>query len=997
MRTRSKTSFTPFFLFALLLSILDGAITYTPAHAAGVLFAKPVFSGNGNCSSWADACSLQTAISSASAGDQIWVQAGIHKPHASYRFASFILKNGVEIYGGFDGTETQLNQRNFVASVTILSGDLAGNDIGFFYNDENSFQVVVGSNTDSSAILDGFTIRGGNANGGFGPISGGGLYNNVGNPTLRNLTFSGNSASSYGGGMWNYNSSPTLSNVTFSGNSANTSGGGMINLSSSPALMNVTFSDNSASLGGGGMHNTNSSNPTLTNVTFLRNSASSYGGGMTNFRSSNPTLTNVTFSDNSAVNIGGGLYNYASSPALTNVTFSDNSADSGGGGMFNNNSSNPTLTNVTFSGNSASVSSGGGGGMYNTNSSNPTLTNVTFSGNLALSGGGIFNINSSPTLINTLIANSLSGGDCINNSSTLNALSSNNLIKDASNVCGMVNGVDGNILGVDPKLGTLANNGGFTQTHALLADSPAIDKGTNANCPETDQRGVTRPQGKLCDIGASEFRTFTISGNAGTAGVTLSSTEGTLETVLSQSTGVYSLSVPNSWNGTVIPSHPCFTFKPLSKSYTNVSADQTNQDYIATFDTAADCANINVKIGDTSIGTNGVPSQGSLRVSYAGIDNGPVNVTSTNDKPIIVSQRVLSKNGRYISHFSELMGLPQHLVSKNYVFPAYDNSNFDSQLRFANVSDSTAIVRLYIGRQEMTSGCSPSNSPYTLLPSAGLRVSCPEVNDGPVKIVSDQNIVASLRVLYNNGNAVISFSEMMGLPESQWNNTYWMPWYNNFNLDTQIRIGNIGKTRTQVTVTVGGVIQRTVILAPDTHIRVSIPDLNSGPVKITSSGGVPIVASQRVAHDDGTKWINFSEMMGLPATQVWTSYLFPRYNSVGLDSQLRFANVDDTQTATVHVYIGGVEMQNSPFTLLPGESIRQSFPGIDNGPVEILSDQNIVASLRVLVNNRGAGLAFSELMGLPASHVETSYFLPWYNSLYLDTQLRFGVPWFGIP
>ena len=85
-------------------------------------------------------------------------------------------------------------------------------------------------------------------------------------------------------------------------------------------------------------------------------------------------------------------------------------------------------------------------------------------------------------------------------------------------------------------------------------------------------------------------------------------------------------------------------------------------------------------------------------------------------------------------------------------------------------------------------------------------------------------------------------------------------------------------------------------------------------------------------------------------------------------------------------------MPGSPFTLAPGASTRQSFTGIDNGPVKIVSDVNIVASLRVVINNGSAGLAFSELMGLPAGLLSTNYVLPWYNNVNLDTQLRFGVP-----
>jgi predicted outer membrane repeat protein len=210
----------------------------------------------------------------------------------------------------------------------------------------------------------------------------------------------------------------------------------------------------------------------------------------------NATLTNVTFNLNSA-DQGGGMYIFASSPTLTNVTFSANFGDYGGGLM--NFAGNPLLTNVTFSNNSASS----GGAIYNTNGGNPTLKNI-------------------------ILANTINGGDCANNASSLNAASSHNLVEDSLNACGLTNGVNNNIVGQDPNLGTLADNGGFGQTHALLHGSVAINTGTNTGCPATDQRGASRPQGAGCDIGAYEYvssAVFTKSAPAnGATGQSLSPT-----------------------------------------------------------------------------------------------------------------------------------------------------------------------------------------------------------------------------------------------------------------------------------------------------------------------------------------------------------------------------------------------------------------------------------------------------------------------------------------
>lgn len=142
-----------------------------------------------------------------------------------------------------------------------------------------------------------------------------------------------------------------------------------------------------------------------------------------------------------------------------------------------------------------------GGAIYNGGALN--ITNSTFSNNKAgVAGGGIYSENATMTLKNSIIANSIAGGDCANNGGSVTG--SNNLIEDATNACGLTNGVNGNIIGSDPLLGPLVNNGGSTLTLMPLPGSLAIDTGANAGCPATDRRGISRPQGSVCDIGAVE-------------------------------------------------------------------------------------------------------------------------------------------------------------------------------------------------------------------------------------------------------------------------------------------------------------------------------------------------------------------------------------------------------------------------------------------------------------------------------------------------------------
>ena len=375
----------------------------------------------------------------------------------------------------------------------------------------------------------------------------------------------------------------------------------------------------------------------------------------------------------------------------------------------------------------------------------------------------------------------------------------------------------------------------------------------------------------------------------------------------------------------------------------------------------------------------------SLRENYPGMNNGPVRVASINGRPVIASGRVIYKVQTINTSFSEMMGLPASQLDNTYWLPWYNNVDLDTQLRLANVSGMTASVHIYIGGQEMP------GSPFPLAAGASIRKSFPDVNNGPVKITSSVDLVAAERVIYKVNGVPTSFSEMMALPDSQLDTTYWLPWYNNVDLDTQLRIANVGTSSAVVHVFIGRQEMNgsPFLLDAKESTRLSFAGVNGGPVKITSDQD--IVAAERVIYKVNGTSTSFTEMMGLPASQLDTTYWLPWYSNVDLDTQLRFANVANTP-ATVRIYIGGVEMQGSPFILEATESTRLSFPGINGGPVKIVSDIPIVAAERVIYKVNKLATSFSEMMGLPNSVLDTIYWLPWYNNIDLDTQLRFGVP-----
>jgi hypothetical protein len=370
----------------------------------------------------------------------------------------------------------------------------------------------------------------------------------------------------------------------------------------------------------------------------------------------------------------------------------------------------------------------------------------------------------------------------------------------------------------------------------------------------------------------------------------------------------------------------------------------------------------------------------SQRQSFAGINNGPVKIEGNVD--IVAAERLIYKVNGVNTSFSEMMGLPANQLDNVYWLPWYNNVDLDTQLRIANTTNSQATVTVTIGGVVMPS--------FNLAAGESTRKSY-AVNNGPVKIQSNQNIVAAERLIYKVNGVNTSFTETMAVPESQLDNVYWLPWYNNVDLDTQLRIGNVSAAPATVHIFIG-----TTEVTPLAGITLPVGGstrlsyaVNNGPVKIVSNQN--IVAAERLIYKVNGVNTSFSEMMALPENQLNTTYWLPWYNNVDLDTQLRFANTTNS-TASVQIFIGGVQVQGSPFTLLPGESTRQSFANINAGPVKVVSNVPVVVAERLIYKVMGVRTSFTEMMALPNSQLDSTYWFPWYNNVDLDTQLRFGMP-----
>ncbi len=475
-----------------------GTIWYVAADAATV----------GNGASWSCAFqNLQDAINAAGPGHEIWVKAGTYKPTqdpfgnsspSDPRNKTFYLKDGVAIYGGFAGTEITRNLRDWSTHVTTLSGDFNDDDgettdpLILINNTENAFHALLSISDTESTVLDGFTVKGGNAN----------------DESTRLIIEGYEYANSYGGGMHIINSSITIDNTIFTNNTAY-SGGGMYISFSNPSIRQSTYKRNTAIRQGAGVFN-NVVSLNLTDAVFRENHADLSGGGMYS-DDSNLTISNVLFSSNAATS-GAGMGNFRGSSNISNAVFIGNQASSGSGGGISNVRENMIITNARFSGNSASF----GGGIWHTDSL-IQLIHCTFSGNDAQYLATALYLNSSESILkNCLVWNNRFDG--ITGSADASLFSpfpvdiTYSLIQGwnpagTGNLDGITYAADSNspqfVTPLDPA--TAPSTAGDFH---LQGCSPAANVGDNSGAPATDLDGNPRIFNTTADLGAYERQTY---------------------------------------------------------------------------------------------------------------------------------------------------------------------------------------------------------------------------------------------------------------------------------------------------------------------------------------------------------------------------------------------------------------------------------------------------------------------------------------------------------
>ncbi|MBM3986931.1 MAG: right-handed parallel beta-helix repeat-containing protein [Planctomycetes bacterium] len=311
------------------------ALLTLPALAGTRYVDAGLTTGLNDGTSWADAHrgpqGLQAALTASVAGDEIWVADGLYTPSAATRTVSFQLKNGVTIYGGFAGGEASVAERNPLLNVAILSGDLAGNDTSLVFTD-NSYHVLNGNSTNATAVIDGFTVTGGNANGAANDDRGGGILCTVGaGPTVRRCLFLANRCTFGGGAGYLNSSSPSFSDCTFESNQGGSFGGAFDMATSVGATFDRCVFRNNRAARAGAIEIFGSSPVKVYNSLFIANQCTGTGGGGAIYVSSSAAqIRNCTVIGNSAtVTAAGGLLVSGGSPTVTNCIFSGNFGTAG--------------------------------------------------------------------------------------------------------------------------------------------------------------------------------------------------------------------------------------------------------------------------------------------------------------------------------------------------------------------------------------------------------------------------------------------------------------------------------------------------------------------------------------------------------------------------------------------------------------------------------------------------------------------------------------------
>lgn len=438
-----------FFLFI-------GIVLLTIDSHSGVIYVNAAASGSNNGTSWANAYTdLQSALSIAFINDEIWVAAGTYKPTSTTdRSISFVMKNGVDMFGGFAGTETSIAERNIADNPTYLSGDIGQPGD----NTDNSLKVVRIQNFTTPFVFDGFRV-----------VSG----------------YDG-SSSGKGAGMYVFNnpaSSITINNTILFNNYAYHSGGGMIIDNSTTLFNHCEFLYNSSfNYGGGAIYSANVSNASIYLYDCIFTGNTSREGPVINFDGDELIMERNVISSNSSttsgniINVSLGVTRFE----INNSLIVGNLVDNAGSSIISSYTSGPnssSLTNVTI--------------CHNRNSSNlDVYAEAIYQSNSAMVISNCIIFGNTPSDVNAQI----DGGNTVRNSIVQNGYTGGIALSGSDPMF------------INPANASMAPFDASAFDYSLLEGSPAINFGNNLYAEDftLDLRNNSRIQQLVVDCGAIE-------------------------------------------------------------------------------------------------------------------------------------------------------------------------------------------------------------------------------------------------------------------------------------------------------------------------------------------------------------------------------------------------------------------------------------------------------------------------------------------------------------
>jgi len=793
----------------------------------------------------------------------------------------------------------------------------------------------------------------------------------------------------------------------------------------------VTFLDNNsqASTGGGAIDNHDTGVLTVTNSTFSGNIALQ-GGAIedeaTLCHTTTPDcgraiVTNSTFTNNSTTSFGGGGFESqldAASPAvcvdqttfprascqqaggahdtLTGNTFSGNTAITEGGGIAN--FGTMTVSNSTLYNNSAG--SGGGGGVQNTGSI--SIVQSTIAANSSAFGANLHYFNGQPTasmtaLAMTIVTAGVTGANCSTPTGGP-VIVDNGYNLDSGTSCGFSTS-NHSLNSTDPMLGPLASNGGPTQTMALMSGSPAINviPTSFAGCNgSTDQRGVSRPQGAGCDIGAFETDNGTTPDSTPPSVPTnlMASTTNKPSVVLTWSASTDNVAVTGYTIYRDAAQIATVGGSTLTYEDTTVAPLTTYTYTVDAFDAAgnhsAQSASVNAQVGDTI-----APSVPAGLTATAGATIQQVSLSwSASTDNVGVTGYTIYRDGTQVgtvsgSSLSFLDNTVAGLTSYSYTVDAFDAAGNHSaqsaaaavttpQISYLNWFDLASAGMYNDNVHLLNAGAGAASVTVSIAGTSPISVSVPAGTEtyvtfghgkigGPVIVTSDKAIRASQRVQYFS-----TFNEVWAQTVNQAATTSYITWYDKASpgmFNDNIHLLNPSATSANVTVAVPGAANQSATVAPGAGTYVTFPaGTIGGPVTVTSDQ--PILASQRVQF-----YSSFNEVWAQGAGQAATTSYLNWYDkaSPGMNNDNIHLMNPGGSTATVTVTLAGATTQM--VDVAAGAGAYVTFPkGSIGGPVMVSSTQPVLASQRVQYYS-----TFNEVWAESAAQATTTSYVNWFD------------------